>query len=78
MIVRSKLFKSRRRQAVRLPKSVAFPNDIQRVDIVRWGASLIVSPAGKSWADYYERGPHVSEDFMTDREDWAWRERDLL
>jgi antitoxin VapB len=61
-----------------LPKSVAFPSEVQEVEITRLGRSLIVSPIGTSWADYFEQGPHVSDDFMCDREDWGWQHREPL
>ena len=69
MIVKSKLFKSNRSQAVRIPKAVAFPEGVEEVEIVRSGANLIVSPAGKRWDYLFERGPRISEDFMQERID---------
>ncbi len=65
--VRTKLFKSNRSQAVRLPKEVAFPESIRDVRITRVGRKRIISPAGLSWEDWFE-GPGVSGDFMSARE----------
>lgn len=65
--VRTKLFKSNRSQAVRLPKEVAFPESIRDVSITRVGRNRIISPAGQSWEDWFE-GPGVSRDFMARRE----------
>lgn len=63
----TKIFKSNRSQAVRLPKSVALPESIQEVDIVAIGNTRIITPAGNSWDNWFD-GPGVSEDFMTERE----------
>ncbi|MBU6488532.1 MAG: AbrB/MazE/SpoVT family DNA-binding domain-containing protein, partial [Burkholderiales bacterium] len=39
------IFKSNRSQAVRLPKSVALPDDVKRVDVVVVGRTRILTPA---------------------------------
>jgi antitoxin VapB len=41
------VFKSNRSQAVRLPKTVALPPDVTRVDIVAIGRARILAPAGE-------------------------------
>ena len=41
------VFKSNRSQAVRLPKAVALPPDVTRVDIVAIGRARILAPAGE-------------------------------
>ena len=63
----TKIFKSNRSQAVRLPKSVALPETIQEVDIVAVGNTRIITPAGMSWDDWFDEAG-VTDDFMTDRE----------
>jgi len=63
----TKIFKSNRSQAVRLPKSVALPESIQEVDIVAIGNTRIITPAGNSWDNWFD-SLGVSEDFMTERE----------
>ena len=63
----TKIFKSNRSQAVRLPKSVALPESIQEVDIVAIGNTRIITPGGKSWDNWFD-SLGVSEDFMTERE----------
>ncbi len=42
------IFRINRSQAVRLPKSIAFPNDVKRVDVVALGRVRILVPAGES------------------------------
>lgn len=41
------VFKSNRSQAIRMPKAVALPDDVTRVDIVAVGRTRIITPAGK-------------------------------
>ena len=65
--VQTKVFKSNRSQAVRLPKAVAFPESIKEVEITAVGNRRIITPAGQSWDDWFD-APGVSKDFMTDRQ----------
>ncbi len=64
---KSTVFKSNRSQAVRLPKSVAFPEGVREVDVIKVGEARIITPAGKSWDEYFDRAPTVSPDFMNER-----------
>jgi antitoxin VapB len=75
-MARSTVFMSNRSQAVRLPKSVAFPEGTHHVEIIKVGNTRIVSPVGKRWDDLFERGPRVSEDFMGDRQQPVTEERE--
>lgn len=65
--VLTKVFKSNRSQAVRLPKAVAFPESVKEVEITAVGNRRIITPAGQSWDDWFD-APGVSSDFMTDRQ----------
>ena len=78
LIVKSRIFKSNRSQAVRIPKAVAFPEGVTEVEIVKVGDRLTITPVGKSWADYFENGPFATEDFLSDREDAPPEDRDLF
>lgn len=40
---------SNRSQAVRLPKAVALPEDVTRVEVVAVGRARIITPVGESW-----------------------------
>ncbi len=64
--VQTKLFKTNRSQAVRLPKEIAFPESVKEVEITAIGSRRIIAPAGQSWDDWFA-GPGVFSDFMTDR-----------
>ena len=43
------------------------------------GDGLIITPVKplKGWKEFFERGPWVSADFMSERVDPPWRERDF-
>ena len=64
--VQTKIFKSNRSQAVRLPKEVAFPESVKNVEITAIGNKRIIAPAGQSWDDWFD-SPGVSSDFMMER-----------
>lgn len=62
----SSLFKSNRSQAVRLPKDVAFAEDVKKVVVTRVGKSVVITPVEALWDDFFaqpgdptfpERGP---------------------
>ena len=74
---RTKLFNSNKTQAVRLPKAVAFDDSVSEVEIIAMGNSRIIVPSGESW-DLWFDAPGGSEDFMTDREQPADQEREIL
>ncbi|MDZ5602087.1 type II toxin-antitoxin system VapB family antitoxin [Pseudomonas sp. RP23018S] len=69
------VFQNNRSQAIRLPKAVALPDDVKRVDIVAVGRSRIITPAGESWDSWFD-GEDIAADFMTDREQPADQERE--
>jgi antitoxin VapB len=74
----STVFTSNRSQAVRLPKAVAFPEDVHQVDILKIGRSRVIVPQGKRWDDLFQNGPRASEDFMVEREQPPAEEREPL
>ncbi len=63
----TKVFKSNKTQAVRLPKAVAFDESVTKVEIVAVGNTRIISPADESW-DHWFDGTGTSDDFMSDRQ----------
>lgn len=66
-MIRTKLFTTRHGQMVHLPKTVAFPEGTDQVEILTIGNSRLISPVGKRWDDFFLCGPHVSRDFMAER-----------
>jgi antitoxin VapB len=77
-MTRSTIFTSNRRQAVRLPKAVAFPADVHHVDILKFGRSRVIVPQGKRWDELFQNGPCASEDFMVEREQPPAEEHEQL
>ncbi len=77
-MARSTVFRTNRSQAVRLPKSVAFPDDVHHVEIVKLGHSRLNSPVGRRWNDLFLDGPRASDDFMTERRQLEVAEREPL
>ncbi|MCZ8781180.1 toxin-antitoxin system antitoxin VapB [Escherichia albertii] len=69
------VFLSNRSQAVRLPKAVALPEDVKKVDVIAVGRTRIITPAGESWDSWFD-GDSVSADFMNDKEQPAVQERE--
>jgi len=76
-VVQSTVFKNNRSQAVRLPKPVALPESVKKVDIVVLGNARLISPAGESWDSWFD-GPGVSDDFMRERGQPEDQEREPL
>nr|WP_315445253.1 type II toxin-antitoxin system VapB family antitoxin [uncultured Pseudomonas sp.] len=69
------IFMSNRSQAVRLPKAVAMPGDVKRVEIIAIGRTRVITPAGESWDSWFD-GDSVTPDFMADREQPADQDRE--
>jgi antitoxin VapB len=55
---KGKLFKSNRSQAVRIPKDLAFPDNIKDIIIRRSGNSIIITPTDSFWDDFFDQGPN--------------------
>ncbi|UXT21897.1 antitoxin [Agrobacterium tumefaciens] len=72
----STVFTSNRSQAVRLPKAVAFPDDVHKVDILKVGLTRVIVPHGKRWDDLFLAGPRATEDFLSNREQPTSEERE--
>lgn len=75
-MVRTRLFKSNKTQAVRLAKEVAFPPDVSEVEVIWVGQSLVISPVGRRWTDFFDDVP-TCPDFERP-EQLSLQERDLF
>lgn len=71
------VFQSNRSQAIRLPKAVALPDDVKRVDIVAVGRTRIITPAGEVWDSWFD-GEATTSDFMSERSQPDLQERDAF
>lgn len=64
--VKTRIFKSNRSQAVRLPREVAFPESVKDVEVTAVGNKRLIQPVGQSWEEWFH-APGVSSDFMMER-----------
>lgn len=71
------VFQSNRSQAVRLPKAVALPDDVKRVDVIALGRTRIITPAGEAWDSWFD-DEGVTADFMLEREQPEHQEREAF
>jgi antitoxin VapB len=73
--MKSTVFKNNRTQAIRIPKALAFPDDVKEVEIVKHGRGLLIQPRSKrkfaSWEEYFAKRTAASADFMPERDDPA-------
>jgi antitoxin VapB len=74
----TRIFRSNRTQAVRLPKAVAFPEDVEEVDVLVVGEARLIVPRSRRWATFFADGPFAEPDFMSDREQPEGQHRDEL
>ena len=72
---KASVFNSKKSQAVRLPKSVALPEDVKRVEVVVIGKTRIITPEGTSWEEWFD-GDSVTDDFMSKRDQPAEQTRE--
>ena len=77
-MAKSTVFTSNRSQAVRLPKAVAFPENVHEVEILKIGHSRLIVPRDKRWDDLFQNGPRAREDFMGERRQPVAEEREPL
>ncbi|MFC0633468.1 type II toxin-antitoxin system VapB family antitoxin [Brevundimonas balnearis] len=52
---RATVFKTNRSQAVRIPKAVAFPDDVKELVVIREGRGLLLVPPDDVWATFFDR-----------------------
>lgn len=74
-MIEAKLFLSNKSQAVRLPRPVAFPDTVERVEVIKLGRSRLLTPANARWDAFFD-GPAVSADFMAERDQPPMQERE--
>jgi antitoxin VapB len=57
MKAETKIFQSNRSQAVRIPKALAFPENVKDVIVRREGNRLVITPKDGFWDDFFNRPP---------------------
>ena len=61
------VFVINRTQAVRLPLDVRLPDGVHGVEIHGRGNERVITPLGQTWDSFFQCGPAVSDDFLTER-----------
>lgn len=64
----SKIFYNNTTQAIRLPKDVAFPEEVTELDILVLGNTRVLIPRGTGWQWWREHAPKFDADFSVDRD----------
>lgn len=60
--LKAAVFKSNRSQAVRIPKALAFPDDVKELRVIKEGRTLLLVPADHVWTDFLaEPGIDIEE-----------------
>ncbi|WP_420226288.1 type II toxin-antitoxin system VapB family antitoxin [Pigmentiphaga litoralis] len=72
------VFINNRTQAVRLPLDVRLPDGVQKVEVRVKGSERILTPVGHTWDSFFQGGPMVSDDFLTERASQQTSERETL
>ncbi|MBZ5487166.1 AbrB/MazE/SpoVT family DNA-binding domain-containing protein [Halomonas aquamarina] len=60
-----------------MPKSLALPEGVTRVDVIAVGRARLITPAGEAWDSWFD-GPSVTADFMDEREQPAEQKREAF
>ncbi len=76
-MIQTKLFKSNKTQAVRLPKPVALPDNVKEVSIIAIGNTRLITPVDLSWDVWFDEDK-VTDDFMLERDQPMPQEREPL
>jgi antitoxin VapB len=62
MMTQSTVFKNNKTQAVRLPKALAFPDHVKKVNIIQHGDGLLILPVKSTWEEFLS-SPGIGDDF---------------
>jgi antitoxin VapB len=76
-MTKSTVFSNNKTQAVRLPKAVALPETVKRVEIIKQGRARLIVPEGNAWDAFFDALP-VSDDYMSEREQPDIQEREEM
>lgn len=61
-MTQSTVFKTNKTQAVRVPKALAFPDSVKKVNITQQGESLVITPIKKTWEEFMSSAG-IGDDF---------------
>ena len=66
-MTKATVFTNNKSQAVRLPKTVALPDSVKQVEVIKVGKARLITPADSRWDTFFD-GPKASEDFRAERQ----------
>lgn len=72
------IFRNGVNQAVRLPQSLRFSDEVREVQVVRQGRGLVITPVRPSWSTFFNSKVQVPDDFLAPRDDDPPQEREPL
>jgi antitoxin VapB len=75
---RAAIFRNGVNQAVRLPQSLRFSDEVREVQVVRQGRGLVITPVRPSWSTFFNSKVKVPDDFLMPRADDPPQEREPL
>ena len=75
--MQTKIFQSGNSQAVRLPKNVAFPKEVTKVNIIIQGHSRIITPSEETWDNWFDN-KNITDDFMEERDQPTMQKRETF
>ena len=75
---RAAIFRNGVNQAVRLPQSLRFADEVREVQVVRQGRSLVITPVRPDWATFFQSKVKVPNNFLASRDTDLPQERDPL
>ncbi|SCA56316.1 conserved hypothetical protein [Candidatus Terasakiella magnetica] len=74
-MTQTSVFKNNQTQAVRLPKSVALPENVKKVDVICQGKARLIVPSDCLWDSFFE-GAEASADYMVGRDQPDMQQRE--
>ena len=72
------IFRNGVNQAVRLPQTLRFSDEVREVQVVRQGRGLMITPVRPGWSTFFNSKVKVPDDFLAPREDEPPQEREPL
>ncbi len=73
---RAAIFRNGVNQAVRLPQSLRFSDEVREVQVIRQGRGLVITPVRPSWPAFFNSKVKVPENFLAPRDDDPPQERE--
>lgn len=75
-MTQSTVFTTNKSQAIRLPKPVALPSSVKKVEILKLGRARLITPAEAVWDTFFDAPP--LSDFPDERAEPQPQDREAL